>query len=87
MLVSEGKGPAVSLGVTAQAALVDEVAVAVEEVEFVVGLVELDPHPKAAPRPAPLNALRAIRLSIRFLNIASSFPCHEQSDGSSVKEF
>src|SRR6476660_3234593 len=74
MSVSEGYGPAVSLGVTAHAALVEPVVVVPED-DVSVGLVgELLPHPiaRAAPAAAP-SPPSSSRRPIFFMLMFCSF--------------
>jgi len=62
MLVTDGKGPIVSVGVTAQAAFVDPVVV--PAVDVADGLVAelLHPKPRAAPAAAPIAPMASRRL-------------------------
>ncbi len=70
MSVSDGNGPAVSLGVTAHAALVDPVVVVVDDV--VSGLVgDPLPQPKASAAPAAPMAPSASRRPSFLLMLCS----------------
>jgi hypothetical protein len=67
---SDGYGPTVSVGVTAQAALVEVVVVEFDEV-VVVGLVGESPQPKAiAALAAPMTAIASRRPIFLLLIVA-----------------